>query len=185
MASNNGVFKARGKAAKLLAKYKIDSAPIDVKELAKKEGCKLTQFEGQNDISGMLKRFDKKNVIAYNDSHPETRKRFTIAHEIGHLICHYDRDVFVDKTQRVNFRNARSGLAIDQQEIEANAFAASLLMPKNLIEQEASSLISGGMVTQVDELIEKLADTFQVSSQAMEYRLKNLGIIDADFEYFG
>jgi len=185
MGKSLGNVGARREAEKLLKKYQIDSAPINVEDLARREECTLVLFDGQDGVSGMLKRTGDKTIIAVNSSHPETRKRFTIAHEIGHLICHQDRNIFVDQSKRVNFRNGRSSLAIDQEEMEANAFAATLLMPKALIKQEANALLSEGAITQVDELIENLAGTFQVSSQSMEYRLKNLGIIDTDFELFG
>src|SRR3954470_4270018 len=69
-------------------------------------------------------------IIGINSSHPETRKRFTIAHEMGHLVLHQLDQVHVDKQFLVKLRDDISSQAIDPHEIEANAFAAALLMPE-------------------------------------------------------
>ena len=59
-----------------------------------------------------------------------------------------------------------------EQELEANTFAACLLMPKSLFLEKYIEL-------RFDiDLIEKLANLFQVSSQAVSFRLMLLGLID-------
>jgi len=79
---------------------------------------------------------------------------------------------------RVDFRDRTSSLAIDKEEIEANAFAAELLMPQEFIWEEISRRLSRRRSSPTkDELIDDLARTFKVSPQAMEYRLNNLGIL--------
>jgi Zn-dependent peptidase ImmA (M78 family) len=72
-------------------------------------------------------------------------------------------------------------MAIDNNEIEANAFAAEILMPRTFIEKELKKELADiEDDIEVDTVIKSLARTFQVSEQAMEYRLINLGIIDAE-----
>ena len=102
----------------------------------------------------------------------------TLAHEIGHLILH-KKNLFVDKVVRIDFRNSTSGLAIDKEEIAANAFAAELLMPREFIRAEIKKQLSKKQADSLskEELIEDLAKVFKVSVQAMEYRLNNLGIL--------
>ena len=88
-------------------------------------------------------------------------------------------EVFVDKTLRnqVLRRDGKSSLGTNEYEILANRFAAELLMPKDLIaEQTAKTLGKKSKLTD-DELVQELARTFQVSQQAMEYRLTNLGYL--------
>jgi Zn-dependent peptidase ImmA (M78 family) len=66
-------------------------------------------------------------------------------------------------------------MATDREEIEANAFAAALLMPENMVR----SLIDGlPQVTRrdPDRTIQELARTFDVSASALGFRLINLGL---------
>jgi len=61
---------------------------------------------------------------------------FTIAHEIGHFILHHgESDLFIDTTY-VAFRDSESTKGENRAEIQANQFAAALLMPALFIEQE-------------------------------------------------
>jgi Zn-dependent peptidase ImmA (M78 family) len=78
---------------------------------------------------------------------------------------------------RVNFRDAKSGLAVDSEEIEANQFAAELLMPKDFVVTEIQKALKKHETHDGDTIIGELAKAFDVSTQAMEYRLKNLGFL--------
>ena len=92
------------------------------------------------------------------------------------------KEIFIDKVVRVSFRDKKSSLAIDNDEIEANQFAAELLMPRDLVRQEINNLLERGRsVFGKDWLIEKLAPVFDVSSQSMEFRLNNLGILVSSY----
>ena len=172
--------KAEKKATKLLDELHITSPPVPVEAVAKKMEATLVfePFKGEDDISGIMYRDDKHTIIGINSVHPETRRRFSIAHEIGHLTLHHKKKLFVDKVVRVDFRDRTSSLAIDKEEIEANAFAAELLMPQDFISKEIRRKLSKKISHLTKEkLINDLAKTFKVSSQAMEYRLNNLGIL--------
>lgn len=170
--------RIEAKAYNLLQKYNIKNVPVPVDELAKQEGVLLSYepFEGNDNISGMLFRDNSRVIIGINNHHAETRQRFTIAHELGHLLLHQG-DLYIDKGTRINFRNTKSSLAIDKQEIEANAFAAALLMPSKLIEDEFHKVLDRDEGITADELIITLAGKFQVSRQAMQFRLINFGYI--------
>ncbi len=169
--------KAEKKAKEIFEKYRENSPPVDVKIIAEDLGAELRYepFEGDDDISGVLIKKDDTCVIGINSAHAITRQRFSIAHEIGHLILHSKSALFVDKV--IN-RDRKSSLAIDNKEIEANQFAAELLMPRELIRKEINKLFKkDNFVPDKDWLTEKLADNFKVSHLAMEYRLNNLGIL--------
>jgi Zn-dependent peptidase ImmA (M78 family) len=107
--------------------------------------------------------------------HPEVRQRFTIAHELGHWRLHGKKEVIVDHLVRIDFRDDRASAATHHEEIQANAFAAELLMPSEFILLE---LKKRGLseAEGVGEVVEDLAERFEVSQQAMEYRLVNLGL---------
>ncbi len=87
----------------------------------------------------------------------------------------------MDKTLRnqamVIRRDGKSSLGIDEDEIQANRFAAELLMPKNSIAEQVAKTLGKKSKLTSDGLVQELAQTFQVSQQAMEYRLTNLGYL--------
>lgn len=164
-------------AEKVLSDLRIVSIPIPVEEIASRLGAKLSYepFEGKDEISGALFRDNDRIVIGINSAHAKNRQRFSIAHEIGHLVLHKGA-IFIDKTVRFN-RDTKSSMAVDPQEIEANGFAAALLMPEKMVSTEAQKRMLKKPNMPQDLLIEEMADAFQVSTQAMEIRLTNLGII--------
>ena len=164
-------------AHQLLTVAKIDAAPVDVFALAKAADADVVQheFEEDGDISGMLYRDATRTVIGVNAAHSLTRRRFTIAHELGHLQLHPGRPLILDASARVNFRDRTASLATDREEIEANAFAAALLMPERLVLEAVERVLSTEQHTP-ERLVRLLADDFQVSEAAMGYRLINLGI---------
>jgi len=72
-----------------------------------------------------------------------------------------------------------SSIGADGQEIGLNAFAAALLMPHDFIVEYVARVTKPGVVLSRDELIAELASGFDVSTEAMGYRLINLGILAA------
>lgn len=161
-------------AGALLAEAGMSSAPVKVEELARAQGAQVVrQRYEQGDVSGMLLREPDRVIIGVNTSHAPVRQRFTIAHELGHLVLHRGRALILDTPVRVNFRDRTSSLATDREEMEANRFAAALLMPADLVVAEARKAPPGS----VDALVGTLAKRFDVSTEAMSYRLVNLGIL--------
>lgn len=159
----------------LLNEHQISSPPIDVFSIAKTKGIDIIQGDLE-DVSGILFREGNRIIIGVNQNHIETRKRFTVGHEIGHLILHGDEPLHVDKVFAVNLRNHVSSEAVDLREIEANAFAAELLMPTDMIRQKIQ-VLPGILDYEKDAVIRKLAKEFKVSPQAMTIRLIRLGYI--------
>lgn len=149
-------------AEQLLQKYEIKQPHVDVDKLAEQLGIQVQSKALDSEVSGTLYRHDHKALIVVNSSESPVRKRFTVAHEIGHYMMHKDQDIHIDSNQTY-FR--RTDSPADLRESEANQFAAALLMPKSMLEAER-------------ELnVEKLAKKYKVSAQAMTYRLINLQMI--------
>lgn len=148
--------------------------PVDPAAVAQAHSAEVIWENFTDELSGVLIRRDGSNTIAVNQRDSVVRKRFTIAHECGHLILSHKGEVFVDK-QVVNRRSATSSLAIDEQEIEANQFAASLLMPREDVVSHLDQLSKSCRL--LPTVIELMAKSFGVSKKAMEYRLVNLGLI--------
>jgi Zn-dependent peptidase ImmA (M78 family) len=112
-------------------------------------------------------------TIVYNSHHSRVRQRFTIAHELGHLLLHSFTVPHADHGFKLRFRNAESSEGSVLEEIEANQFAAELLMPRELVVAEAGRL--GLDYADPDgEDLAVLAETFKVSKLAISIRVGNL-----------
>jgi Zn-dependent peptidase ImmA (M78 family) len=166
---------ARRKAAELLRAARVKRAPVPVERLAQLAGAEIhyEPFEGQ--VSGLVHRQrHRPTIIGVNSSHASTRQRFTIAHELGHLILHRGESFHVDERAAIRFRNAQSSLATEPDEIEANQFAAELLMPEYLLSRELAKLPNE---LDPEDAISILAKRFEVSEQALTLRLTRLGVL--------
>lgn len=160
-------------ADQLLAKAGVNTIPVPVKRIANHLGIKIESASFGEDCSGVLVRNGNRAIIGVNKEHHSNRQRFSIAHEIAHFFLHRG-DTYVDKGYRVLFRDLESGSGTKQEEMEANAFAAALLMPaalvKDAFERQPFDLTE-------DDSLEMLASIFEVSTQAMTYRLMKLRMI--------
>lgn len=95
----------------------------------------------------------------------EQRKRFVACHEIGHLIMHKNLQLPDDTFSNFNIiTGMENTLKFGRQELEANEFAAELLMPEKLFYAEAK----GKQFTPL--LIKKLAERFNTSITAALFR---------------
>lgn len=169
---------AERRAHKLLAQLAIGDPPIDVQQIARAVGASVSYQRMGSEISGMTYRDGQRIIIGLNSAHSLRRQRFTAAHEIGHITLHPGRPVTIDSNVRVNFRDGVSSQATDAEEIEANAFAAALLMPAQAVIAHARHHLELGGRRR-DKLINDLAAAFDVSPEAMGYRLINLGVTSA------
>lgn len=152
--------------------------PVPVEVIADKLGVlvRRQRFEA-DDVSGLLLREPgEAPIIGVNASNASVRQRFTVAHELGHLVLHKGKRLVVDRAVRVNFRDSVSSLATDREEMEANAFAAGLLMPSATLTDELHRVVRGRNRSD-NEVVDVLAGKFQVSRSAMEFRLINLGML--------
>jgi Zn-dependent peptidase ImmA (M78 family) len=164
------------KAAEILAKHRVTKPPVPVERIARAEGAQVAFEPFEGELSGMLYRDPKgMNVVVVNSLNAKTRQRFTVAHEIAHLLLH-DAPLQVDRPISVRFRDGRSGLAVDHDEIAANRFAAALLMPREWVVADADRLLSRHPTLSDEAVVEELAERYAVSRQAMEFRLANLGL---------
>jgi len=146
---------------------------INVKKIAKYLRVDVKAEDMDFDISGLFVIKNNKPHIRYNKGEHSNRQRFTIAHELGHYVLHKEsKPIFVDKSEKIMYRDVDSSTGEFRREREANAFAASLLMPKSFIQ----SLIKKAP-KKTDDIVTYLASKFKVSEQAMNFRLANLGYV--------
>jgi len=168
-------------AGRLLQKYRVLEPPVPVDHIARGEGAQIARHHFEGWESGFVLRDGRRTIIGVNTRTSPRRQRFTIAHEIGHFLLHEGKPLIVDHSVRIDWRDEVSAMATDDQEIMANAFAAALLMPAELIfthlEQYVANIAKTDRQLTRDDLITQLARTFDVSTEAMGYRLINLGIL--------
>jgi len=170
------IRRAEMRARAVLAKYKIEGPVVDVAQLAKSEGIEIDVSDFGDEVSGVLVKDGDRAVIGVNGRHPITRQRFTIAHELGHHLLHGERNLYVDKSYVVHFRDENSSTGYDPLEVEANHFAAELLMPADKVRQ---FFVKHPFDIDDETALRRLATTFGVSSTAMLVRLSSLGLIVA------
>lgn len=162
-------------ANKLLQLASANEPPIPVERIARLRGVQVRYVPFEGELSGLLYQENGRIIVGVNALHAKARQRFTIAHELGHLELHSQSELHIDRNFHILLRDEQSSQAIDPNEIEANAFAAELLMPKAMLERD----LSGQVVDyEDDEMLRNLANRYKVSLQAMIFRLTNLRLID-------
>ncbi len=162
----------------MLKESGITRPPVPINRIAKLRGLDIRKDKiPDSDISGFLFRRGVETIIGVNTSHPSTRQRFTIAHELGHVLLHESRpdELHVDRRFEVKFRDSRSSLGTDIEEREANLFAAELLMPQRFIERDLRN--ASAVDLEDGAFVDKLAAQYGVSSQALIFRLSYLGFV--------
>jgi Zn-dependent peptidase ImmA (M78 family) len=174
--------RIEAQATELLRRTGCMQVPVPVEVVARSIGLEVEPASLGDDVSGVLVLTDGRGTIGYNEAQAPVRQRFSIAHEIGHYILHQDQgQLFIDKNYTVFLRDQRSAIGQDVQEIQANQFAAALLMPAELIRQEIVDIgfdLGDDEDDDGDEItLAKLATKFGVSSQAMSFRLANLNLL--------
>lgn len=129
----------------------------------------------QGRLSGML---DPAEMVVWVDREEARRspgrRRFTIAHEIGHLVLHVpaSHEVFYDRP--ADIRELDEGAAgeeppeLRRREREANVFARELLLPEALVNEQAQATGFN---------LPALAERFEVSVPAMRLRLRLLKLL--------
>lgn len=150
--------KASEDAARKIREFlKIPKGPIvNLVETLERNGIIVYYFKNAPEkFDGITLFSDKAQPIIFiNESIPNDRKRFTIAHELGHLVLH------IRTTQELD-RN---------EEIEANQFASEFLMPEIEIKNTLHYLNLNNVIN--------LKEYWKVSKSAIIRRAFDLGIID-------
>lgn len=121
-----GVYKkARDASWQALIDNKVDCLPVDLVQIVNKNGITLLKnsdvHELRNGEAGISIFDGKQWFIVYNDDHPIGRKRFTVAHELGHI--------FLGHPLIAGYHARTTGREVTQTENEANVFASRFLAP--------------------------------------------------------
>ncbi|OXL89386.1 ImmA/IrrE family metallo-endopeptidase [Staphylococcus aureus] len=125
----------------------------------------MSTFDFPDSISG-YSRINEIGVpeIVVNARHTSGRRRFTMAHELGHILLHWGwPQPNLDKEYSILYRNEYSSDANTQMENEANEFAAQLLVPLDILEKVLPQPIDSYTKDDMDILAGKVAKAFKIS----------------------
>lgn len=141
-----------------------EELPVNPVRIADTFGIQIKEKDLPVNISGLIiKHHNMDPIIVVNSNDSENRQRFTIAHELGHYVykmLHNDEEA---EYEYVDYRDENSSNGSDDEEIFANNFAASLLMPGKLVRK---------YYKKYDKYL--LPKYFRVSADAINYRIKSL-----------
>ena len=164
--------------------------PVNPVRVANRLGMKVRGAEFTDDsIISVIAPQDNGINILVADSETPYRKRFAVAHSLGHYFLHLNKGREMADRERVDrssdlflrglkpvtkspskyrTRRALHRISSDSQneEVEANWFATELLMPEEFLRDEWDWR----------ESVWRLARVFNVTEEAIEYRLKDLGL---------
>lgn len=159
------------RADEVLRTHGLQSIPLDPVVLANRLGISVNNAKFSDDsLVGMIAKQGDAVTLLVNATDPPYRKRFTIAHELGHHFLHLLEDgEFIDGEANL-FRSIPEDQAEPtpdrRREIQANLFATALLMPEQAVRAEWPKLGSIGA----------MARRFNVSESAMGFRVVQLGL---------
>lgn len=162
--------RGREAAQALLVKHGVTGPPVPVERIARLEGARVEYAPLAQELSGLAHIRAGVPIIGINATHSAARQRFTLAHELAHVLLHrteLERAVHVDKGSLR--RDALAAAGVDRKEIEANAFAAELLMPQAIL---ADALRGQTVDLEDDEMIARIAKRFRVSETALRFRFE-------------
>ena len=152
--------RAENAALELLNRAGVYHPPVNPIEIAGLVGVnvRFVRFSGASEgVSGLFNF--RENAIYVNNDDAGKRQTFTIAHELGHKVLH--EDWAETDAYKVLWRDLRRQ-SNDRRETEANAFAASLLMPREMVKQYSALNAS------------QLSRLFAVSEAVVKIRLQTL-----------
>ena len=158
--------RAHALRARHRARFGGPELPVPVESIAEDLLGLTIRESAELESSGMLIPAEREIVLSARESAFPGRRRFTIAHELGHWVCHvagsqaaapvYCRAADVDP---------RADRALER---EANIFAAELLMPEPAVR----------VAWRLAGVPEATAARFGVSPNAMSWRLYSFGLVD-------
>lgn len=162
------LLKVKWEADKLLQELGIDSLPVDPFEIAKRLGIALQAMPSRmGGASGMLIHVAGQFGICY-PTHIESEgfKKFSVGHEIGHyrLPGHIEA-VINEQGQHVSAAGFRSS---SRYEVEADHFAAALLMPTRFVSPILKKSVEGLRA------VEAIANECETSLEAAAIRYTHL-----------
>jgi Zn-dependent peptidase ImmA (M78 family) len=176
-------------ANEVLSTYKITKSPFrEISKVFKGENIRVRPANLSQGVDGLFANIDEQKLIFYNSNKPSQRSVFTKAHELGHYFLKHTLD-----EQKLICSNVGGNSKSNKQEWQADQFAVYFLMPKELMVEHfitACSLTNRSyrQPLYVDKQPWNYKDwkvfcwyfrsELGISSEALRYRLENLGLLN-------
>lgn len=129
-----------------------------IKHLKKSHNLSVYAWSFGDNVDGIQVTHGKEATIGFNANKHPHRKRFTVAHEIGHFLMGHTRGNIEFDLESPN-----------PGEIEANQFAAELLIPISMLKSDIKSGRNN---------VKGLSSRYNVSEQAMMYKLMEAKLLE-------
>lgn len=153
-------------ARSLIKNCEINEPPVNLHHIAKNLNCIIRYVKNfPTSVDGMVLPLNTGSyLVLINQFNKSVRKRFTLAHEIGHVYLRHYLKYGLYKTR--DYRDHKSII-----ERQADIFATELLMPKHWVRRYFYQIKN----------IEEMAKLFWVSKRAMTIRLQELNLIEDNY----
>jgi Zn-dependent peptidase ImmA (M78 family) len=156
--------------------YTKDNSWVDIRKIIADKDIIVKEIDLPDNISGVLDTRGEQPIILVHKEHEEKRKRFSLAHELGHFVLNSSpRGVHLDR--QTYFRSNLSASGTDKEEKKANRFAAELLIPSDILWEILSEDIRD--LIDADETeglaaLNDLATRFEVSVAALTIKISGV-----------
>ncbi len=138
----------------------MDNPPVDIEKILQELNIKL-RYEDFVKVDGIALKSPKLGIIVVNRNFPVTRQRFTIAHELGHIVMPHRAKYYICYQGRNKLVERR-----------ANRFAAELLMPEPMVRK-----LWEKYSTNPEFRVDVVAGILKVSKPALFARLREIGLM--------
>lgn len=154
--------------------------PTDVDAVVTQLGGQIEEFRPEfgQEAEAYVRKDGDSFAIAIRDDVPPNRRRFSIAHELGHLFLHLGYlvdDELWNSTEAGYLDSVRHRLGFNEEEYEAHEFAGAFLMPEKEFREVANRTRKGKFYD-----VNKIAEHFAVSIAAAQTRGRWLGVFGWD-----
>ena len=138
------------KARQLVKDVGIVSIPVDIAQFATAANATIKVRRDLNDAeSGQTFQYGGKNVIIVNGNHREERQRFTVLHEIAHIVLNLPSQHHGDHMSTSDLFSYRRR---PKEEILCDVFAAECLLPSEHFKKDVEDIdVSLGEVKRLAE----------------------------------
>jgi Zn-dependent peptidase ImmA (M78 family) len=167
-------------AAEVLRAAGVRKPPVPVEAIVLRYGLQVRYQPLQSDLSGFLYRGTDQTVVGVNSTHATVRQRFTIAHELGHYLLHRSHRLRIDRAVLTRSQGDHLRGKGDRDEVEANRFAAAVLLPDELLRHDVEARQPLDVLHD-EGAVRALARRYRVSTQALVLRLRELGYVDLGY----
>ena len=155
------------------------TARVDLESIAAHLQVDLHYRSLEPGTSGILICTAETRSLVVNQNHSHTRQRFSLAHSLGHACLHHtpgQEQVFMDQIIR-RPRDDRASKGSYFEEVEANTFAAALLVPLATLHVEFHDSPVMNPFDLDESYLRSLSKRLGVSQQVLSFRLLSVGLL--------